>query len=176
MATTIAAIDDLRLKWELPFWTFFTNLTRISNLTVSLESQWNADSYCPYANTVNFSRMSRIHFCAKNTPLKWTGPKNSKTSPFPWGTWTPSNTQMPKPTLLTNPNDNNGYNWTPQIHPKTAPYASMITTPYNTSIHRPAPLIIPNGIRIQSAVLPQYTFQTDRHTHSHTTIAYTIWA
>jgi len=30
------------------------------------------------------------------------------------------------------------------------------------------PSTIPNGIRIQSAVLPQYTFQTDRQTDTHT--------
>jgi len=36
------------------------------------------------------------------------------------------------------------------------------------SPHRPTPLTIPNGIRILSAVLPQYTFQTDRHTDAHT--------
>jgi len=36
--------------------------------------------------------------------------------------------------------------------------------------HRPTPgpLTIPNGIRIHSAILPQYTFWTDRHTHRHT--------
>ena len=34
-----------------------------------------------------------------------------------------------------------------------------------TVVHWPTPLTIPNGIRIQSAVLPCYTFQTDRLTH-----------
>jgi len=29
-------------------------------------------------------------------------------------------------------------------------------------MRRPTPLTTPNGIRIQSAVLPQYTFRTDR--------------
>ena len=38
------------------------------------------------------------------------------------------------------------------------------TTPSNTPIPRSIPLTISNGIRIQSAVLPQYTFQTDRLT------------
>jgi len=37
-------------------------------------------------------------------------------------------------------------------------------TPSNTPIPRPIPLTIPNGILIQSAVLLQYTFQSDRHT------------
>jgi len=36
--------------------------------------------------------------------------------------------------------------------------------PSNTPIPQPTPLTIPNGIRIQSAVLPQYTFRTDRQT------------
>jgi len=35
-------------------------------------------------------------------------------------------------------------------------------TPSNTTIPRPTPLTIPNGIRIQSAMLPQYTFRTHR--------------
>jgi len=38
----------------------------------------------------------------------------------------------------------------------------------NTPILRPIPLTIPNGIRIHSAVLPQYTFRTDRPTDRHT--------
>jgi len=46
--------------------------------------------------------------------------------------------------------------------PKTAPSPSTITTPSNTPIRHPTPLTIPNGIRIHSMVLPQYTFQTDR--------------
>jgi len=36
--------------------------------------------------------------------------------------------------------------------------------PSNTPVPRPTPLTTPNGIRIQSAVLPQYTFRTDRPT------------
>jgi len=46
--------------------------------------------------------------------------------------------------------------------PKTSLWRSP--PPSNTPILRPTPLIIPNGIRIQSAILPQYTFQTDRQT------------
>jgi len=34
----------------------------------------------------------------------------------------------------------------------------------NTPVPRPTQLTIPNGIRIHSAVLPQYTFRTDRPT------------
>ena len=36
--------------------------------------------------------------------------------------------------------------------------------PSNTPIPRPTPLNTPNGIRIRSAVLPQYTLRTDRPT------------
>ena len=55
------------------------------------------------------------------------------------------------------------YNGTPQMHPKTALSHS------NTSIPRPTPLTAPNGIRIHSAVLPQYTFRThSRHTDTRT--------
>jgi len=46
---------------------------------------------------------------------------------------------------------------------KTAPSPSMITT---SPIPCLTPLTIPNGIRIQSAVLPQYTFWTDQQTHT----------
>ena len=56
----------------------------------------------------------------------------------------------------------------PRFTPKTAPFPSTITTPSNTPITRPTPLITLNGIRIHSAVLPQYTFRTDRHTDRHT--------
>ena len=35
--------------------------------------------------------------------------------------------------------------------------------PSNTPIARPTPFTIPNGIRIQSAVLPQYIFWTETH-------------
>jgi len=37
--------------------------------------------------------------------------------------------------------------------------------PSNTPMPRPTPLTRVNGIRIQSAVLPQYPFRTDRHAH-----------
>jgi len=56
------------------------------------------------------------------------------------------------------------YNGTSQIHPQNCPFPSTITTPFNTAIPRPTPLTIPNGIRIHSAVLPQYTFRTDTPT------------
>jgi len=36
--------------------------------------------------------------------------------------------------------------------------------PSNTPMPRPTPLTTPNGIWIHSAVLPQYTFRTDRQT------------
>ena len=47
---------------------------------------------------------------------------------------------------------------------KTSPSPWGMRTPSNTPIPWPTPLITPNGIQIQSAVLPQYTFQTDWQT------------
>jgi len=47
---------------------------------------------------------------------------------------------------------------------KTAPFPSTITTPSNAPIPRPTPLTTPNSIQIHLAILPQYTFRTDRHT------------
>ena len=61
-----------------------------------------------------------------------------------------------------------GYNGTPEIHLKTAPSPLTITTPSNTPSRRPTLLTILKGIRIQSSVLPQYTFQTDRQKHTQT--------
>jgi len=52
----------------------------------------------------------------------------------------------------------------PNFTPKTAPSPSTITTPSNPPIPRPTPFTNPNDIRIQSAVLPQYTLRTDRQT------------
>ena len=59
-----------------------------------------------------------------------------------------------------------GYNRTPQIHLQNCPFPTTISTPLNTPIPRPTPLTAPNGIQIQSAVLPQYIFwtATDRPT------------
>jgi len=60
-----------------------------------------------------------------------------------------------------------GYNRMLQIHQsptKTAPSLRRSPPPSNTLIPRPTPLTTPNGIGIQSAVLPQYTFWTDRQT------------
>jgi len=48
--------------------------------------------------------------------------------------------------------------------PETAHSPSTIITPSNTPITRLTPQTIPNGIQIQSAILTQYTFRTDRHT------------
>jgi len=54
--------------------------------------------------------------------------------------------------------------------PKFTPFPSQLLPlrrsppPSNTPIPRPTPLITSNGIRIQSAVLPQYTLRTDRPT------------
>jgi len=50
----------------------------------------------------------------------------------------------------------------PTFTPKTAPYRSTSPLPSNTPIPRPIPLNSPNGIRMQSALLPQYSFQIDQ--------------
>jgi len=104
-------------------------------------------------------------------------------TPVPLGTWTPSNMPIPRLIPFTTPNDNSidshtstqlsnkvpiGYNGMPKIHPKTDPSPLTFTTPSNTPIIRQTPLTIPNDIRIHSAILPQYTFWTDRPTHWHT--------
>jgi len=52
----------------------------------------------------------------------------------------------------------------PKFTPKSAPSLRRLPHPSNTPIPQPTPLTIPNGIRIQSAILPQYTFQTYRQT------------
>jgi len=57
-----------------------------------------------------------------------------------------------------------GYNGTPKFTPKTAPSLRRSPPPSNTPIPRLTQLTTPNGIRIQSAVLPQYTLRTDRQT------------
>jgi len=64
----------------------------------------------------------------------------------------------------TTPQSLHRYNATPHIYTKIAPTPWTITTPSNTPIPRLTPFTIPNGIRIHSAVLPQYTFRTDRQT------------
>jgi len=137
--------------------------------------------------------MSRIHFWANNTLFclfKWMGalmPKNSRNSPFPlrhvdphlihqclgshhsphqttarrylhfctamqqrphWLQWDALNSPPKLPLPL---------HWSPPSPP-----------PSNTLILWPTPLTIPNGILIQSAVLPQYTFRTYSQTDSKT--------
>jgi len=85
----------------------------------------------------------------------------------------PSNTWMPGSTPLTTPNDSSivvctstqlrrnkfpiGYNGTPQIHSQTAPSLRRSASKSNTPIPSPTPLTTLNGIRIQSAVLLQFT-------------------
>ena len=56
----------------------------------------------------------------------------------------------------------------PIFTPKAALSPSTITTPSNTPIPQPTPLTIPNGIRIHSAMLPLYTFRTDRQSDRQT--------
>ena len=56
------------------------------------------------------------------------------------------------------------YNGMLHIYSKTAHSSSTVSTPSNTPIPRQTPLTAPNGIQIQSAVLPQHTLRTDRPT------------
>jgi len=77
------------------------------------------------------------HFAHSN---EWGGAnakKMSETAPSPVGTWTPSNTAMPRPLYSPpqSPNDSSitvristqkgpiGYNGTPQIHPQNYPFS-----------------------------------------------------
>jgi len=51
----------------------------------------------------------------------------------------------------------------PHIYPENCPFPSTIFTPSNIGLPIPqTPLTTPNGIQVQSAVLPQYTLRTDR--------------
>jgi len=55
----------------------------------------------------------------------------------------------------------------PYLPPKLPIPLRRSPSPSNTPIPWPTPLIIPNGIRIHSAILPQYTFRTEGTTHTH---------
>jgi len=99
-AACLAAMDewdDLHLKWVLIFPNFVQTPTLTSNLTVSLERQWNLDynEILTIQKYLNFSGMNLFHFCAKNTlfcPFKPMGRifhKIPETSPFPLVTRTP---------------------------------------------------------------------------------------
>jgi len=54
----------------------------------------------------------------------------------------------------------------PKCTPKSAHSFQRWPPQSNAPIPRMIPLTIPNGIRIHLAVLPQYTFWTDRHTQT----------
>ena len=61
-----------------------------------------------------------------------------------------------------------GYNGMPKIQPPKLPLPFDDHHPHPIPISRPTPLTTSNGIWIHSAVLPQYTFQTDRQTDTDT--------
>jgi len=108
--------------------------------------------YCLYGNIIKFSRTSQIHFCYKvchwNQWGKW--PQNP---PFPWGTWTPSNTWMPGATPLTTQMTAQSLHALPQyvtkaplvtkgrqkFTPKTALPLQWSPPPSNTAIPRLTP-------------------------------------
>jgi len=83
----------------------------------------------------------------------------------------PSNPPVLRPTSVITPNNSSiGSRTTAQLcnkflTPKTAPSLRWSPLPFNTPILRLTPLTIPNGRWIQSAILPQYTFWTDRLTN-----------
>jgi len=55
--------------------------------------------------------------------------------------------------------------WDARNSPQNCASPLTITTPI--PIPRPPSLTVSNSIRNHSAILPQYTFRTDTHTHSH---------
>ena len=101
--------------------------------------------------------------------------------------WNPSNTPMPGPIQLTiTPNGSSigsrtftqprnklliGYNGSmrcPHGHPKISPFLGR-SPPIYCLILGSSRRTTPNGIQMQSAVFPQSTGQTDRHTGRPTT-------
>jgi len=56
-----------------------------------------------YRSSKSIHRCNRC-MCSKNMPLKAMGSKTTRNPFSPWGTWTPSNSPMPRPTPLTAPN------------------------------------------------------------------------
>jgi len=140
---------------------------------------------CPYRNIVNFSHTSRIQFSANTMlfhPFKWLGAqmlKISRNSPFPLGRMDPhlihQCLDLPHSWRQTTARSvhafpHNYATKSPLVtmgHPKTAPSPSTISTPSNTPILRPTPITVPKSIWIQLAVLPQYTFWTHSHRHTH---------
>jgi len=99
--------------------------------------------YYPHRNIKTYhARVKYISLLRMNskTPSKLmeenSPQKLSKTSPSPWGIWTPSIAPMPDPTPLTTPNGSSigshafarishrlliGYNGMPHIHPQNYP-------------------------------------------------------
>jgi len=142
--------------------------------------------FCPYGNKVNFSHTSRIHFSTNNTsfcPFKRMGaqlPKNPRNSPFPSGTWTPSNTSMPGPTPITPKMTARSlyalpHNYAtnaslvtigrPKFNPKTAPSLRRSPPPSNTPIPWPThPKRHPDPISRFARIHFAADRQTDRDT------------
>jgi len=126
--------------------------------------------------TVNSSRISRIHFCAKNTSFCHSSQlgrkclKKSPKHPLPFGAHKPyliheclSRPHSPCQTTawLHNYAKKASLVRDAPNSPQNYPFPFNDDHPYLIHHPRPTPLTIPNGIRIQSAVLPQYTFWTD---------------
>jgi len=134
--------------------------------------------YCPYGNIINFSRTSRIHFSYKIRHWNYwaNGAKRPQNPPLLEARGPPCNTGWPHSPSQTTARSLHAlpHNYATKaplvtmlrskFTPQNTPCPSTITTPSNTPIPRPTVLTIPNGIRIQPAVLPQYTLLTDRQT------------
>jgi len=155
--------------------------TSTLNLSKSPESQWNLDSN----NTLSVRKYSQLFTHQSNRFLLniWPettgpiGPNNPKIHHFPLSHVDPHSIHhcLGHPThhgkvsvhalrhnyAATSPMLTMG---SPQFTHKTAPSIRRLPSLSNTHIPRLTVLTIPNGIWIHSAVLPQYTFQTDRHT------------
>jgi len=122
----------------------------------------------------------------QNTSFKLMGEwerQTPKATASAWGTWTPIyythavtnlthllQRQLDRWTHFrtTTQQSPHWLQWDAQNSPSKLPFRLRRSPPpSNTPIPRPTTLTIPNGIRIKSAVLPQYTFLTDTHTDRH---------
>ena len=95
--------------------------------------------------------------------LRSRGQDNNKKSPTNWEELR----RHPSRQKATTPQSLHRLQWDASHLPPKLTFSFDDIHPSNTPIPRPIPLTNPNGIQIQSAVLPQYTFrnntQTDRN-------------
>jgi len=117
-------------------------------------------------------------FCLKNMPMKPIAAKNPRNDPSPGARGPPSNMPIPWLTPLTTQmtaqsvcavscNCARKSTLVTLRHPKFSPNCLFPVDnhhPLNTAVPRPTPHTTPNGVWIQSTILPQYTFQMDKQT------------